>query len=169
MLLEVNNFRTIIASKLVFYLHLQTDVCYPASFVLALLQLYLSDNLSFELRTAAESMHALPDIEVNIVEYSEVEHNLKNGIDRGIGRALLSSAVIDENNIEKIEEKSETNQDEVEKKEKKDVKKKASDVGSGAAAPSKKGRKSVDNTPKEKEQMYYLVSCKDNGCGEFDS
>jgi hypothetical protein len=110
-------------------------------------------------------MHALPDIEVNIVEYSEVEHNRKNGIDRGIGRALIPSFI-----TEKIEEKSETNLDEViEKKEKKEDKKKASEAGSAAAAPSKKGRKSVDSTPKEKEQMYYLVSCKDNGCGEFDS
>ena len=117
-------------------------------------------------------MHALPDIEVNIVEYSEVEHNQKNGIDRGIGRALLTSSLVDEKKIEKIEkidENVEVNQDEVLKKEKKDEKKKANDSGSAAAAPSKKGRKSTDSTPKEKEQMYYLVSCKDNGCGEFGS
>lgn len=110
-------------------------------------------------------MHALPDIEVNIIEYSEVEHNRKNGIDRGIGRVLLPAII-----AEKIEEKSEINPDEVvEVKSKKSEKKKANEAGSDAAAPNKKGRKSIDNTPKEKEQMYYLVSCKDNGCGEFDS
>jgi hypothetical protein len=82
---------------------------------------------------AAESMHALPDIEVSIVEYSEVEHNLKNGIDRG-------TAVKTDDNDNAYNE------------------------GPTVVTGNKK-RKSVDTTGKEKDQMYYSVCCKDNGCG----
>ena len=39
----------------------------------------------------------------------------------------------------------------------------------GTAAANKKKKKAVENVPKEKGQMYYLVSCKDNGCGTFDT
>lgn len=126
-------------------------------------------------------MHALPDIEVNIVEYSEVEHNTKNGIYRE-----MSSAVIADSSI--VEKK---NEDDVIKDDKEAVfeaiagavaapsKKKKNttnvmkeekdaliDSVAGAAAASKKKKKAAENVPKEKGQMYYLVSCKDNGCGK---
>ena len=39
-------------------------------------------------------MHALPDIEVNIVEYSEAEHNTKNGIYREISSAVIVDSLI---------------------------------------------------------------------------
>jgi DNA topoisomerase-6 subunit B len=81
-------------------------------------------------------MHALPDIEVSIVEYSEAEHNIKNGIDRG-----PTAVKTDENGN-------------------------AYNEGPPVAVTvGNKKRKSVDVTGKEKDQMYYSVSCKDNGCG----
>ena len=104
---------------------------------------------------AAESMHALPDIEVTIVEYSEVEHNRKNGIDRGLGRGvptIATSAVI-LSDIGKDNDNAEVDESTV------------PDVV--VAVSKKKEKKTSEINVKEKEQMYYMVSCKDNGCGMY--
>ena len=104
---------------------------------------------------AAESMHALPDIEVTIVEYSEIEHNRKNGIDRGLGRGvptIATNAVI-LSDIGKDNDNPEVDESIV------------PDVV--AAVSKKKEKKTSEIIVKEKEQMYYMVSCKDNGCGMY--
>ena len=127
-------------------------------------------------------MHALPDIEVNIVEYSEVEHNTKNGIYREMSSAVIadSSIVEKKNEDDVIKDDKEavleaiagavTSAPSKKKKNTTNVMKEEKDAlidsVAGAAAPSKKKKKTAENIPKEKGQMYYLVSCKDNGCGK---
>lgn len=138
-------------------------------------------DVLFYMIVAAESMHALPDIEVNIVEYSEVEHNTKNGIYREISSAVIADSL----NVEKKNEDDIIGDDKEvlleaitvatatapSKKKKnttdviKEDKDMPSDAAAGSGAPSKKKKKAAENVPKEKGQMYYLVSCKDNGCG----
>ena len=106
---------------------------------------------------AAESMHALPDIEVTIVEYSEIEHNRKNGIDRGLGRVVptvaTSTVILNDNGNDNDNNKAEIDESIV--------------PAVVAAVSKKKEKKSVETIAKEKEQMYYMVSCKDNGCGMY--
>lgn len=144
-------------------------------------------DILFLIITAAESMHALPDIEVNIIEYSEAEHNTKNGIYRAISSAVIADSL--------VVEKDKKNEDDIIKDETDALleavtvtaaaapskkKKNAADVikedkdalldaVTGATGPSKKKKKVAENVPKEKGQMYYLVSCKDNGCGTSSS
>lgn len=142
-------------------------------------------DILFLIIVAAESMHALPDIEVNIIEYSEAEHNTKNGIYREISSAIIASSLIvakeKKNEDDIIKDDTEALLDAVtvtaaaaaapSKKKKnaadviKEDKEALLDAVTGAAAPSKKKKKVAENVPKEKGQMYYLVSCKDNGCG----
>jgi hypothetical protein len=130
--------------------------------------------------TAAESMHALPDIEVNIIEYSEAEHNTKNGIYREISSAVIADGFIVEKEKKNEDDiiKDDTEADAVtltaaaapSKKKKnaaeaiKEEKDALLDAVAGAG-PIKKKKKVAETVPKEKGQMYYLVSCKDNGCG----
>ena len=140
-------------------------------------------DILFLIIAAAESMHALPDIEVNIIEYSEAEHNTKNGIYREISSAVIADSMIAEkekkNEDDVIKDETEALLEAVtvtavaepskKKKNAADVIKEDKDVSvdaaTGAAAPSKKKKNVAETVPKEKGQMYYLVSCKDNGCG----
>ena len=109
-------------------------------------------------------MNALPDVEVVITEYTELEHNLKNGIERG-SSDLVAIPVKKKKNPDNIIQDTaaqadlflDTNTDN-------DVVKTSLDKSSTGTVKVTKNRKSLE--PKEKEsQMYYLVSCKDNGCG----
>ena len=89
---------------------------------------------------AAESIHVLPDIEVRIEEFTEEEHNNKHGIDRGKAKGVAASAAAGGDD---------------------------DDLLPTATAAGKKGKKAVagGGAVKEKDQMYYMVTCKDNGCG----
>lgn len=145
-------------------------------------------------------MHALPDIEVTITEYSELEHNRKNNIDRGIDHTNAAEAAENETATAKsnaAKNRSTAATAAKEAKESKDVKQEGKggkggrilkdedddkeydpsgkengkENGKEKAEKAEKGgnggkgtkaKKAVD---KEKEQMYYLVSCRDNGCG----
>jgi DNA topoisomerase VI subunit B len=84
---------------------------------------------------AAESIHVLPDIEVTIEEFTEQEHNSKHGIDRGKAHKAAADADAED------------------------------DDGPAAAPAGKKGGKKGAGAAKDKDQMYYMVTCKDNGCG----
>lgn len=108
--------------------------------------------------SAAESMHALPDIEVTIVEYSELEHNKKNGIDRGFGRGVAIAATAITTATAVIATLNDNQKVAVEEIEVPAI---------IVTAPKKKEKKSNEIISREKEQMYYMVSCKDNGCGTF--
>jgi hypothetical protein len=103
-------------------------------------------------------MHVLPDVQVSIVEYTETEHNKRHGIDRGVSSST-TSAVAEDDDIFLLTQSSSGAGDSAgattsSKSEKSTTGKKAKPAAS---------RKSMDG--KEKDQMYYLVSCKDNGCG----
>ena len=87
---------------------------------------------------AAESMHVLPEINVHITEYTEKEHNVKNGIDKG-----RVTAVSDAGGSNNIDKDNDTNYG----------------IDDNKKKPSKK------NTLAAKESMYYMIVCKDNGCG----
>jgi DNA topoisomerase VI subunit B len=85
---------------------------------------------------ASESIHVLPEINLSIVEYTEKEHNIKNGIDRGNN----SDDDDDDNHDNDLSLKS---------------KKKSLDGN----------KKSSIKEKFEKGTMYYQIICKDNGCG----
>ena len=160
----------------------QDIVVFRNRFDLNLVELPYVD-ISILLIVAAESMHALPDIEVNIVEYSEVEHNTKNGIYREISSAVIADSLIGEKKVEddRMEDDEEALLEAItvpaaaiapgkKKKSTTDAIKEDKDMpidAAGPVVPSKKKKKAADIIPKEKGQMYYLVSCKDNGCGTF--
>ena len=120
-------------------------------------------------------MHALPDIEVTIVEYSELEHNRKNGIDRGMNRGSLIPSTSTSASVPKEEDKGSL--DPVNSTTAVVAATATSATTAAAAAVTaaakavvkKKEKKSADTAVKEKEQMYYLVSCRDNGCGELEN
>ena len=91
---------------------------------------------------AAESMHVLPDIELCVEEFSEAEHNELNGIRTGdvAGGSAGAGKDTDYNDKEKPE--------------------KASLKTASKSAGGNNGKEKEN-----KEQMYYLIRCSDNGCG----
>jgi hypothetical protein len=76
-------------------------------------------------------------VEVSIIEYTEAEHNTRNGIDRGSTSTAIDQISASSGKVNSFEEV--------------------------ASSKPGKGRKSIEG--KDTDQMYYFVSCKDNGCG----
>jgi DNA topoisomerase VI subunit B len=88
---------------------------------------------------AAESIHALPEIELFVEEFSEAEHNQLNGINSGMNKQPGSDSVDEE--FDSVTATKPTK------------------------STSSKSNASKDSGTKEKDQMYYLIRCVDNGCG----
>jgi DNA topoisomerase-6 subunit B len=118
---------------------------------------------------AAESANILPDVEVSITEYLEEEHNIRHNIVRRQPSSSAASASSSSSS----------------KKKKKGDEEDSSDDDDGNAAPAPppakkaKGKGAAKDEPiaiavnsgqaqnihTRGEQKYYLISCKDNGCG----
>jgi hypothetical protein len=81
---------------------------------------------------------------MTIVEYTEQEHNIRNGIDRG-SSASTSSAT-----ARPVTTEADST---------------ATTAVSEGGTKSVKSNKKATGDVKEKDQMYYSVTCKDNGCG----
>ena len=98
---------------------------------------------------AAESMHVLPRIELFVEEFSESHHNELNGI-------LIGGSSSSNSKDSKGLQDNDGDED--------------NDAHSATASAvtgiksSKKGSDKAGSS-KEKEQMYYLIRCVDNGCG----
>lgn len=109
---------------------------------------------------AAESIHILPEIDVSIIEYTENEHNAKNGIDRGGHDGRKSSGNNKSNSTvaEYVDDDGEYD---------------GEDTSNGLSnsnnnqkkATVKKITASSKSNKNDKETMYYTIKCKDNGCG----
>ncbi len=101
---------------------------------------------------AAESINVFPDIAVTVKEFTETEHNVLHGINRG-GKKKKSITTSD--NITNVDGNGDgDNQDVIEDAE----------ISPMATQKTKKREKGDP-----KELSYYEVSCKDNGCGIIDS
>ena len=90
---------------------------------------------------AAESIHVLPNIELSIVEFTETEHNKEHNIHKNSSAAAASAAAADDEDGDKPK----------------------------AAAPAAKGKggagAGAGGGGGGGEQMYFKITCRDNGCG----
>ena len=105
---------------------------------------------------AAESIQVLPDIELSIVEYTETEHNEEHDIRKDKNKDASSNSSSSSSNSNSGSaggaEADESGG--------------GGSGGGGAAKPSCcKQQKEKDKDAGSKEQMYFKITCKDNGCG----
>ena len=114
---------------------------------------------------AAESIQVLPEIKLSITEYTEEEHNELHGI-KTKGKKKKASAQDADTSMDSTEGGSQfpdsqmTAQTEVSAMSESQT----STAKAGAKGKGAKGKKGAA-VKAEKGQMYYKVSCEDNGCG----
>lgn len=118
-------------------------------------------------------MYVLPNVDLYIEEFSELHHNELHGISTGNTNSIITSGVIDntiDNNSSNVINQSsqittttnEQDDDKVNNNEHQTTTT-TTTINSNKKA-SKKQSLQVEHS-KEKEQMYYLIRCVDNGCG----
>ena len=105
---------------------------------------------------AAESINVFPDIAVTVKEFTESEHNILHGINRGGKKKKPITTSTDNTNGDGNEngddgDQNAINDTEIEK----------------SPIITQKTKKREKGDPKE--LSYYEVSCKDNGCGIIDT
>jgi len=92
---------------------------------------------------AAESIHVLPTIELSIVEFTETEHNKEHNIHKAGGAAATAAAAA--------------------------AAAAAADDGGeqpqSQPQPQGKGKAASSSNSGSGEQMYFKITCRDNGCG----
>jgi DNA topoisomerase-6 subunit B len=123
--------------------------CYAAKSLFTTIREFVENSLD-----AAESANILPDVEVTITEYLEEEHNIKHHIRTG---AISSSSHNRKPAVADSDDDATPVTEPLAKKGKKSKVESAGDVQVNSGQ--------TQNISTRGEQKYYLISCKDNGCG----